>query len=166
VVEAVFAEHFEDKHDCLMQAVEDLIGGVELAARQRFERPAAWAERVRDALGELLQALARDPDRARVTFVEMLAAGPEFHERYRRALALFASLMEEGRACSPPGVTRLPAQASEAVVGGIVSIVHRRVLEGQTHELPALHGELTYFALLPYLEQERALAVSGLSFEG
>jgi hypothetical protein len=40
--------------------------------------------------------------------------------------------------------------------------LQRRVLQGDTAELPGLHADLTYFALLPYLDHERALAVAGL----
>lgn len=161
VQEAVFSEHFQDKRDCFLQAVDDLVGRAESSARERFRRAAPWPERVRLALRDLLGALARNPDGARVVFVEMLGAGPDACERHRSMLALFTSLMEEGRSGSA-GCDHLPPQTSEAIVGGIASIVHRRVLEGDTAELPALHAELTYFALLPYLDHERALTVAGL----
>jgi AcrR family transcriptional regulator len=159
--EAVFGEHFEHKHDCFMQAIDELVGGVERNAQEQFQRPIPWAERVRAAIGMLLEALAEDPDAARVAFVEMLAAGPAPRERHRRALSLFTSLMEEGR-LQAANLSHLPAQTSEAVLGGIVSIVHRRVLQGETATLPDLHGDLTYFALLPYLDQEGALETAGL----
>ncbi len=161
VQEALFGEHFRDKHDCFMQAVDDLIGRTELAALERFQRPAPWPERVRLCLGGLLRALARDPDGARVVLVEMLGAGPAACERQRSAFALFISLIEEGRSQCLSSES-LPPQTSEAIVGGIVSILHRRVLQGDTAKLPALHADLTYFALLPYLDHERAVAVSGL----
>ncbi len=161
VQEAVFSEHFDDKRDCFWQAVDELIGRAELAALEQFQRAAPWAERVRMGLESLLRALARDPSGARVVFVEMLSAGSAACERQRSALALFASMIEEGRSqCQNSG--HLPPQASEAIVGGIASILHRRVLQAETAELPALHADLTYFALLPYLDHERAMAVAGL----
>lgn len=161
VPEAVFSEHFRDKHDCFMQAVDDLIGRAELAAVEQFRQAAPWAERVRLALRGLLLALARNPAGARVALVELLSAGPDAYERQRSALALFTSLMEEGLEHAG-SVEHLPPQTSEAVVGGIASIVHRRVLQGDTAELPALHPDLTYFALLPYLDHERAMTAAGL----
>jgi AcrR family transcriptional regulator len=161
VQEAVFSEHFRDKHDCFMQAVDDLLGRAELAALEQFQRPVPWSERVRLSLERLLRALARDPNGARVALVEMLGAGPAVCERHRSALALFTSLIEEGRSqCATS--EHLPPQTSEAIVGGIASILHRRVLQGETSELPALHADLTYFALLPYLDHEPAMAVAGL----
>jgi AcrR family transcriptional regulator len=161
VQEAVFSEHFRDKHDCFMHAVDGLIGHAERSALELFQEASPWAERVRVALERLLHALANHPDGARVVLVEMLGAGPEACERYRSALALFASLVEEGRSHSS-NAEYLPAQTSEAIVGGIAAIVHRRVLQGNTAELPRLHADLTHFALLPYLDHERALAVAGL----
>jgi AcrR family transcriptional regulator len=159
--EAVFSEHFRDKHDCFLQAVDELIGRAERSALECFRQSAPWAERVQMALKSLLGALARHPDGARVVLVEMLGAGPAACERHRSALALFTSLVEEGRACSS-NTEHLPPQTSEAIVGGIASIVHRRVLQGDTAELPALHADITYFALLPYLDHERALGMAGL----
>jgi AcrR family transcriptional regulator len=159
--EAVFSEHFRDKQDCFLDAIDDLIGRAERSAIEQFQRTAPWSERVRLALDGLLCALAYDPDAARVLLVEVLGAGPAACERHRSALALFATLIEEGRSQSS-NVEHLPPQTSEAIVGGIASIVHRRVLQGETDELPELHADLTYFALLPYLDHERALAVAGL----
>jgi AcrR family transcriptional regulator len=161
VQEAVFTEHFHDKHDCFFQAADDLIGRAELAALEQFHRDVPWHERVRAGLESLLRALAHNPDGARVALVEMLSAGPDACERQRSALALFASLIEQGRV-QCPDCEHLPEQTSEAIVGGIASILHRRVLQANTAELPALHADLTYFALLPYLDHERAMAVAGL----
>ncbi len=161
VQEAVFSEHFRDKQDCFREAVDDLIGRAELAALECFQREVPWHERVRGGLESLLSALARDPAGTRVVFVEMLSAGADARERQRSALALFASLIEQGRRECPDGEL-LPEQTSEAIVGGIASILHRRALQGDTARLSDLHGELTYFALLPYLDHERAMALAGL----
>jgi AcrR family transcriptional regulator len=162
VPEAIFSEHFRDKHDCFMQAIDGVIGRAESSAIEQFAQPRPWAERVSRALEGLLAALARHPDAADVMFVEMLGAGPAACERHREALSLFASLLEEGRTVCADSA-HLPQQTSEAIVGGIASIVHRRALQGKLAELPALHADLTYFALLPYLDHKRAAAMAGLS---
>jgi AcrR family transcriptional regulator len=159
--EAVFTEHFRDKHDCFMQAVDNLIGSIECAALEIFQQDIPWPARVRSGLESLLDALAREPDGARVVLVEMFGAGPAACERHRRALEMFASLLEEGLSYCH-STAHLPPQTSEAIVGGIASILHRRVLQGETAELPLLHSDLTYFTLLPYLDHEPALAVAGL----
>lgn len=157
--DAVFGEYFRDKRDCFWQALDDLLGRGERAALELFALELPWAERVALGIERLLAALAADPAAARVLLVEALGAGPEACERRRAALGLLTSLMEHGRAESD-GAAQLPAQTSEAVVGGVVSILHRRALQGETGELAALRADLTYFALLPYLDHERALAVA------
>jgi AcrR family transcriptional regulator len=161
VPEAVFSEHFRDKHDCFMQAIDGLIGLGESSALELFAQDRPWSARVSLALRGLLTTLTAHPDAADVLFVEMLGAGPAACERHREALSLFASLLEEGRSLRADS-SHLPKQTSEAIVGGIASIVHRRALQGKLAELPALHADLTYFALLPYLDHEGAVIAAGL----
>jgi AcrR family transcriptional regulator len=163
--EAVFSEHFHDKRDCFWQAVDGLIGHGERAALELFESDAPWGELVRIGLERLLGALTDDPDAARVLFVEMLGAGAFAYERQRRTTVLFTSLIERGRVGSP-NADQLPTQTSEAIVGGIASILHRRALDGRVAELPSLAPDLTYFALLPYLDHERALEIASATSTG
>jgi AcrR family transcriptional regulator len=163
--EAVFSEHFHDKHDCFWQAIDELIWRGERTALEQFELDAPWGELVRMGLERLLGALADDPDAARVLLVEILGAGPAACERQRSASALFTSLIERGRSGSP-NADQLPKQTSEAIVGGIASILHRRALEGRVAELPSLAPDLAYFALLPYLDHERALEIASATSTG
>jgi AcrR family transcriptional regulator len=157
----VFDEHFENKQDCFLQAIDELISRLECTMLERISRSAPWPERMRLGLQTLLRVLARDPDAARVALVESLGAGEPAIERLRSALAAFVPILDEGLELAP-STEHLPPQISEAIVGGIAAIVHRRVLEGHTAELPALLPDLLYFALMPYLGHHRALATAGL----
>jgi AcrR family transcriptional regulator len=159
VAAAVFEEHFNDKRDCFLQALDELVGRVEERVRERVERKAPWPERVRSGLEALLGALAEDPDGARVIMVECLSVGAAAHERHCALLRVFPPLLEEGRFHSA-NPDHLPPATSEALVGGIVAILHRRALEDRTGELPRLLGDLAYFALLPYLGHHRALVAA------
>lgn len=159
VAPAVFDEHFADKEECFLEALDALITRVECRVRERVERAAPWPERVRESLGALLGALAEDPDGARVVLVESLCACPAAGERHHALLRLFPPLLEEGRFhCANPDL--LPPYTSEAMVGGIASILHRRALEDRTGELPRLRGDLAYFAMLPYLGHHRAIVAA------
>ncbi len=164
---AVFEEHFEDKHDCLLAALEQLIAWAQGAVCEQVPASAPWSERVGAGLKALLAALAGHPDGARVAFVECLGAGEAAIARVHCAIASAIPILEEGRRRGGPGggvpapvTDHLPPQTSEAVVGGIASILHRRILEGETSQLPALLPDLLYFALMPYLGHERALVCS------
>jgi AcrR family transcriptional regulator len=155
----VFDEHFENKEDCFLQALDALIARMEGRVLEYVERAAPWPERVRSGLGALLSALAEDPDGARVVLVECLSASPAASERHHALLRVFPPLLEEGRFhCANPDL--LPPYTSEAMVGGIASILHRRALEDRTGELPRLRGDLAYFALLPYLGHHRAIVAA------
>ncbi|HEY3865869.1 MAG TPA: TetR/AcrR family transcriptional regulator [Solirubrobacteraceae bacterium] len=162
----VFDEHFEDKQDCFLHALDKLIGRLEqiLLARVRWSAP--WPERIQMGLRALLVELAEHPDSARVAMVECLSTGEAALARLRSALARLVAILDEGRAYAAergsPGIEYLPPQISTAVVGGIAAIVHRQVLEDRTAELPLMLGDLLYFALLPYLGHDGALSASGL----
>lgn len=156
---AVFDEHFESKEDCFLQALDALIARMERRVLERVERAVPWPERVRSGLGALLSALAEDPDGARVVLVECLSAGCAACERHHALLRVFPPLLDEGRFhCANPDL--LPLHTSEAMVGGIISILHRRALEDRSGELPRLVGDLAYFALLPYLGHHRAIVAA------
>jgi AcrR family transcriptional regulator len=156
---AVFDEHFDDKRDCFLQALDELVARIEARVLERVQSAAPWPERVRSGLEALLDALTEDPDGARAILVECLSAGAAAEERHRALLALFPPLLEEGRFHSADP-DHLPPGTSEALVGGIVAILHRRALEDRTGELPRLLGDIAYFALLPYLGHHRALVAA------
>jgi AcrR family transcriptional regulator len=156
---ALFDEHFANKEDCFLQALDALIARAESAVLDAVQRAVPWPERVRSGLAALLSALAEDPDGARVVLVECLSAGPAASERHFALTRVFPPLLEEGRFhCADPD--HLPSCTSEAMVGGIVSILHHRALADRTGELPRLCGELAYFALLPYLGHHRAIVAA------
>jgi AcrR family transcriptional regulator len=162
----VFDEHFETKQECFLHTLDALIARLEQTLAARADRQAPWPERIRLGLETLLVELADHPDSARVALVECLSAGEAAVARLHRALARLAAVLDEGQAQAVDregaGVGRLPPQISAAVVGGIASIVHRRVLEDQTAELPELLPELLYFALMPYLGHDGATGAAGL----
>jgi AcrR family transcriptional regulator len=163
----VFEEHFENKRECFLQAIDELIGRFEQILLARVRWPVPWQERIQLGLQALLVELADHPDSARVAMVECLSAGESSVARLHSALARLVPILEEGRAHATDrgstGAEHLPPQISVAVIGGIASIVHRQVLEGHTAELPALLPDLLYFALLPYLGHHRAMIAAGRS---
>jgi AcrR family transcriptional regulator len=163
----VFDEHFADKQDCLLAALDDLLARIEMAISAQIDATTPWSERVRIGLRTLLVVLACHPDEARVALVECLSAGEPAGAYVRSAVARLVPALEVGRtseAEAPAGETDHhycpPPQTSEAVIGGIASILHRRVLEDSTAELPSLLPDLLYFALMPYLGHDRALTAA------
>jgi AcrR family transcriptional regulator len=161
VAGAVFEEHFLNKEECFLLALDGLITRARTRVLDHAGRTEAWPERVRLGLSALLSTLAEDPEAARVWMVESLSAGASASERQRTALGFLTTILDEGRphAAYPE---QLSKHISEALVGGIASILHRRILEERTTELPGLLADLTYFALVPYLGHHRALLAAGV----
>jgi AcrR family transcriptional regulator len=162
--EAAFYAFFESIEDCFIEASDELIGELELVVLAQTSGEAPWPQRIRRGLEALLGALARYPDRAHFVLIECLGAGRPAAERLRSAEAMFALVIEEGEEHAVNvehlSVEHLSELTAEGIIGGIAGIVHTRVLEEDTAELPEMLGELLYFALMPYLGHERALAAA------
>ena len=145
-----FYRHFANKDECFFaaydEAVERLRGEVLAACAGGGE----WAEGVCAGLGAALTGLAAEPAWANLLLVEGLRAGPGVSERFQCAVESFVPYLRDG---APAGTSagRPPEAADEAVVGGIASLLGRRVLAGETARLERFFPELAEFALTPYL---------------
>jgi len=150
-----FYEHFADKEECFLaaydMAVSMLMGGV----TQAYESEEEWVDAIRAALTAFLGFLADHPDLTRLCIVDVHAVGPRALSRRDAAVRGFYYLLDAGRADAPRA---LPGLTAEAVTGGMYEIVYGRVLRGTIDELPRLLPELMYWAILPFLGHEAAVA--------
>jgi AcrR family transcriptional regulator len=146
-----FYRHFDSKDDCFFAAYEAAIERIRERVREACERdPAAeWSPRVRDALVAAIRLLEEEPQLATLALAEGLRAGRGVHDRYQHALDEFVVYLRQG-APAAPGGGAVPAATDEAVIGGIASLLGRRVLAGEG-DLDALLPQLLEFALMPYL---------------
>ena len=109
---ATFYEPFEDKEACFLESY-DVVNEVFVAhVSDAYEAAAGppWPERVAAALRALVELLAAEADIARMTMVEVTAAGEEARERYGQALERFTGLLEEGRDYSGQARTCRPTR--------------------------------------------------------
>lgn len=142
-----FYELFEDRNDCLLAAIEH---GLELAgacAREGYDSRSRWLDRIREGLLALLSFFDEEPRLARLTVVRSAAAGPEALSLRARILEQLAQVVDEGRADvrgEPPLLT------AEAVVGGVLSVIHSRLLKPDAGPLVELLGPLMSMIVLPY----------------
>jgi AcrR family transcriptional regulator len=147
-----FYKHFESKDDCFFAAYEAAIERIReemLAAGSKYDEE-QWPPRIRDSIASLLTALAADPALASIALVEGLRAGRGVYDRYQAAVESFVVCLREGAPKAPDGA-EVPAATDEAVVGGIASLLGRRVLAGKAGEIDQLLAEVLEFALTPYL---------------
>lgn len=148
-----FYDNFDDKEDCYLEALEAGSAWVELAIRRAIADEAGWRGRLRGGLTGLLGFLDDEPEIGRALLVEVHAAGP-------RAVAKRTAAME--RAAKAVDLAReengddAPAISAEAVVAGILAVLHSRLARGEEGGFTRLLPELMYLAVLPYFGAEAA----------
>lgn len=147
-----FYKHFESKDDCFIAAydvaIERIQGRVHGACGVYGD--AEWSARVRAGIGALLDLLPSEPALASMVLVEGLRAGRGIYDRYQAALESFVPALRNGAPRVLEG-SAVPEAMDEAVVGGIASLLARRVLTGQAEQLDLLLPEVLEFAFTPYL---------------
>ena len=154
-----FYELFDDREDCFIGAFED---GVARAARyvlDGYDAEARWVDRVRMALTGLLVFLDSERGVGCLLVIGSLGAGAGVLEHRRDVLARMIALVEEGRTVTK---TELPPLAAEGVVGGVLSVLHARLLSSESSGendgegdaagvLLGLAAPLMSMIVLPYL---------------
>jgi AcrR family transcriptional regulator len=150
-----FYDSFDDKEDCYLQALDAGSAWVELAMRETASGSSTWRGRLRGALAGLLGFLDAQPEVGRALFVEVHAAGPRAVQKRTEAMERAAELMDRAREESEDAA---PAISAEAVVAGILAVLHGRLSSAQTDGFEQLLPELMYLAVLPYFGAEAASA--------
>jgi AcrR family transcriptional regulator len=147
-----FYKHFESKDDCFLAAYDAAVERIRERVDESCTEHAneSWSPRVRDALTALVDFLSAEPALAALALVEGLRAGRGVYDRYQAALESFVPYLRDG-APPAPGGGSVPRTTDEAVLGGIVSLLGRRVMAGEANRLSELKPAVLEFALTPYL---------------
>ena len=147
-----FYKHFRSKDDCFFAAYEAAIERIrtQVVTACAGHEEAEWPLRVRGGISALLTFLAGDPAVASLSLVEGLRAGRGVYDRYQAAIESFIPNLRQGAPRAPDGA-RVPVATDEAVVGGIASLLGRRVLAGEAERIEELLPDVLEFALTPYL---------------
>jgi AcrR family transcriptional regulator len=157
-----FYEHFSSKDECFVAAYEAVMGVLRDRVSRAFEEAADWPHGIRDGIRAMLQFLAAEPQLARLCMVEALVAGPVVVERYDAAIESFVPYFRAGReGRSPKVLASLSPTTEEALAGGMVSLISRRIIAGRATELGELLPDLVEFTLTPYLGSAAAAKIAG-----
>jgi AcrR family transcriptional regulator len=156
-----FYEHFASKDECFVVAYDTVMEQLRERVSAGFEEAEDWPHAVKAGIGAMLAFLAANPHLARLCMVEALVAGPVVVERYDAAIQSFVPYFQGGREGRPPEVlARLSPATEEALVGGMVSLISRRIIAGKAEELEELLPDLVEFTLTPYLGSEEAAEIA------
>lgn len=150
-----FYDLFQGKEDCYLQAIDAGSAWAELAMREAAAGAITWRGRLRGALTGLLRFLDDQPDVGRALLVEVHAAGEGAVERRTEAMERAAAMVDLAREESG---ALAPAISAEAVVAGILAVLHSRLAANQAETFELLLPELMYLAVLPYFGTEAAAA--------
>lgn len=156
-----FYEHFEGKDECFVAAFDTVSTQLRERVDESFKAEDDWAHAARAGIAAMLGFLAAEPNLARLAMVEALVAGPVVVDRYDAAIQDLVPYFKAGREGKPKKVLeRLSPSTEEALVGGMVSLISRRIIAGQTAELEELLPDLVEFTLTPYLGSTEAAKIA------
>jgi AcrR family transcriptional regulator len=156
-----FYEHFASKDECFVAAYDTVMEELRERVGQAFDEQADWPHAVKAGIAAMLHFLAVEPNLARLCMVEALVAGPVVVERYDAAIQSFVPYFQTGRkGRSPEVLLRLSPTTEEALVGGMMSLISRRIIAGKTGELETLLPDLVEFTLTPYLGSSDAVKIA------
>jgi AcrR family transcriptional regulator len=153
---------FEGKRECFLFLYDLIVADAREQLAKEVPPDAPWAEMVGEVLRRLLLAIAAEPSRARIVFVEAQTAGPAAEERYAETMAEAARLLRRGRDLRERKA-ELPSGLEAATVAGVAWLIQQRLGAERAEEVPALLPEVAEIVLEPYLgEGEAAGAIERL----
>lgn len=151
-----FYSYFSSKEECYGYAF-DLIGDfIVEAMRAAGGGEGPWPTLVQARLEALVGIFAANPDLVQFTVVVPLRAGESISGRHRLAFERILAALTEGR--DEAEQVREPSiGVQHALVGGMMSLIARRVESGGGKRLPDLLPDLVELFLTPYLGREEAI---------
>jgi AcrR family transcriptional regulator/DNA-binding MarR family transcriptional regulator len=150
-----FYELFEDCEDCFLAAFREAIDRASCYVSAEYDPTEKWTERVRSALEALLRFLDSEPALGRVAVIESLGAGTKALDVRRDIVARMVMAVDAGRLESEFD-SSITALTAEGIVGGVLSVIHGRLVEGEGRGLSKLVNPLMSMIVLPYLGSQAA----------
>jgi len=151
-----FYEHFKNKEDAIVAALDSGSAHMLAAALPAFRRAPDWPHAVHDTQEAMFRWGAEEPEYARMGGKEMYAAGKRALDQREMVTEGFEGLLAPGYELKPD----TPAIAAEAIGGALYSLLYDHVNKKGPETLPDLVPTLVYVTLAPFLEAEEAYEVA------
>jgi AcrR family transcriptional regulator len=151
-----FYEHFKNKEDAIVAALDSGSAHMLAAALPAFRRAPDWPHAVHDTQEAMFRWGAEEPEYARLGGVEMYAAGKRALDQRELVTEGFEGLLAPGYELKP----ETPPIAPEAIGGALYSLLYDHVNKEGPETLPDLVPTLVYVTLAPFLEAEEAYEVA------
>ncbi len=140
-------DHLEGVEACLLAALEQTLALAAARATAAFQAEEGWLDRVRAGLMAVLEFFDEQPALARFLVVHSAQAGPAVLARRGDVLDRLALVLDYERA---PARGYPPRLTADAVVSGVLGILHGRLSKPDPGSLVDLAGPLMSFIVLPF----------------
>lgn len=145
-----FYEIYSDREECFLEAFDEGIARASRYVLDGYDETARWVDRMRGVLAALLAFLDAERATGRLLIVESLAAGDIALSRRRAAIERMIAFVD-GANAELKVDKQTPSLTAEGVVGGVLSILHSRLLGDAPGTFLELTGSLASMTVLPYL---------------
>lgn len=151
-----FYEHFKNKEDAIVAALDSGSAHMLAAALPAFRRAPDWPHAVHDTQEAMFAFGAEEPEYARLGGVEMYAAGKRALDQREVVTEGMEGLLAPGYELKP----ETPPIAAEAIGGALYSLLYDHVNKKGPETLPDLVPTLVYVTLAPFLDRDEAYEVA------
>ena len=141
-------DHLEGREACLLEAFEHVLTLAVARASAAYDAQQDWADRVRAGLVALLEFFDEERAVARYLVVHSAQAGPAVLARRQQVLDRLARVLDDERA---PARSYPPPLTAQAIVSGVLGVLHERLSKPAPGSLVDLAGPLMSFIVLPFL---------------
>jgi DNA-binding MarR family transcriptional regulator len=145
--------NLQGREACLLAAFESVLALAAERATAAFQAQEGWLDRVRAGLLALLAFFDEEPALARYLLVHSAQAGPAVLAARREALDRLARVLDDEHA---PARGYPPPLTAQAVVSGVLGVLHERLSQPEAEALAELTGPLMSFIVLPFLGPKAA----------
>jgi AcrR family transcriptional regulator len=145
----VFYEHFSGKEDAFLAAYDAVDSHLVSLLAEAADGCSDWPDQVAAVLVELIRFFAAHVDVARLYLVEAAVVGEGTASRREQSAERLIALLSEGRQQRAEG--DLSPGIEEGLVGGVMTMLARRVAAADAEQLERFAPAAIEFALTPYL---------------
>jgi AcrR family transcriptional regulator len=153
---STFYEHFTDKRDALLAALE--MGGAQITASAvpAARRAGDWQDSVRALYEAMCAYFVAEPAMAQLATVGVYGAGPQALARRDRVIESLSEMLSPGFEENPEA----PRASAEAIGGAVYALMREQVRRAGPQSLTAVIPLATYLTLVGFVGPERAWAVA------
>jgi AcrR family transcriptional regulator len=151
-----FYEHFANKEDAMVAALDSGSAQMLAAALPAFRRAPDWQHAVQATQEAMFTFGVQEPEYARLGAVEMYAAGKRALEQREAVTEGMEGLLAPGYELNPD----VPAITAEAIGGALYALFYDHVKQKGAERLPEMVPLAVYVTLAPFIGAAEAFEIA------